>query len=35
MIQTSAIRLTCVVREVEAEKAVQVLHNAFGLHESR
>jgi aspartate kinase len=35
MIQTSAIRLTCVVREVEAEKAVQVLHNAFGLHETR
>jgi aspartate kinase len=35
MIQTSAIRLTCVVREVEAEKAVQVLHHAFGLHEPR
>jgi aspartate kinase len=35
MIQTSAIRLTCVVREVEAEKAVQVLHHAFGLHEAR
>jgi aspartate kinase len=34
MIQTSAIRLTCVVREVQAEKAVQVLHNAFGLHEA-
>ena len=31
MIQTSAIRLTCVVREDEAEKAVQVLHAAFGL----
>jgi aspartate kinase len=31
MIQTSAIRLTCVVREDEAEKAVQVLHSAFGL----
>jgi aspartate kinase len=31
MIQTSAIRLTCVVRETEAEKAVQVLHEAFGL----
>jgi aspartate kinase len=31
MIQTSAIRLTCVVRETEAEKAVAVLHEAFGL----
>jgi aspartate kinase len=31
MIQTSAIRLTCVVRETEAEKAVAVLHAAFGL----
>jgi aspartate kinase len=31
MIQTSAIRLTCVVRETEAEKAVAVLHDAFGL----
>jgi aspartate kinase len=31
MIQTSAIRLTCVVREDEAERAVQVLHDAFGL----
>jgi aspartate kinase len=31
MIQTSAIRLTCVVRESEAEKAVAVLHEAFGL----
>jgi aspartate kinase len=33
MIQTSAIRLTCVVREDEAEKAVAVLHQAFGLAE--
>jgi aspartate kinase len=35
MIQTSAIRLTCVVREQEAEKAVQVLHAAFGLADGR
>ena len=35
MIQTSAIRLTCVVREHEAEKAVQVLHAAFGLADGR
>ena len=35
MIQTSAIRLTCVVRETEAEKAVQVLHAAFGLANGR
>src|SRR5690606_14518066 len=35
MIQTSAIRLTCVVRESEAEKAVQVLHAAFGLANGR
>ena len=32
MIQTSAIRLTCVVREDQAEQAVQVLHAAFELH---
>ena len=31
MIQTSAIRLTCVVREDQAEHAVQVLHKAFEL----
>jgi aspartate kinase len=31
MIQTSAIRLTCVVREDQAEQAVGVLHAAFGL----
>lgn len=31
MIQTSAIRLTCVVREDQAEQAVQVLHKAFEL----
>jgi aspartate kinase len=35
MIQTSAIRLTCVVREDDAEKAVQVLHAAFGLADGR
>ena len=32
MIQTSAIRLTCVVRVDQAEQAVQVLHAAFELH---
>lgn len=32
MIQTSAIRLTCVVREDQAEDAVQALHEAFELH---
>ena len=32
MISTSAIRLTCVVREDEAERAVGVLHEAFELH---
>ena len=31
MIQTYAIRLTCVVREDQAEQAVGVLHAAFGL----
>jgi len=32
MISTSAIRISCVVREDEAERAVQVLHDAFELH---
>jgi len=32
MISTSAIRISCVVAEAEAEKAVQVLHEAFELH---
>jgi len=32
MIQTSAVRLTCVVRQDQAEQAVQALHEAFGLH---
>jgi len=32
MISTSAIRLSCVVREADAESAVQVLHAAFELH---
>jgi len=31
MISTSAIRLTCVVRATEAERAVVALHKAFGL----
>ena len=33
MISTSAIRLTCVVHEDSAERAVQVLHDAFELHQ--
>jgi len=32
MISTSAIRISCVVRETDAERAVQVLHEAFELH---
>ncbi len=32
MISTSAIRVSCVVREAEAERAVQELHQAFELH---
>ncbi len=31
MISTSAIRISCVVRESQVEQAVQVLHDAFGL----
>jgi aspartate kinase len=31
MISTSAIRISCVVREVDVERAVQSLHGAFGL----
>jgi aspartate kinase len=31
MIQTSGIRITCVVREAEVEQAVQALHDAFEL----
>ena len=31
MISTSAIRISCVVRESDAESAVQALHAAFGL----
>ena len=34
MISTSAIRLTCVVREDQAERAVGVLHAAFGLDQA-
>ncbi len=33
MISTSAIRISCVVREEQADLAVQVLHEAFELHE--
>ncbi len=32
MISTSAIRISCVVRESEAERAVQEIHQAFELH---
>ena len=31
MISTSAIRISCIVREVDIERAVQELHTAFGL----
>jgi len=31
MISTSAIRISCVVREGDAERAVQALHAAFEL----
>ena len=31
MISTSAIRTSCVVREDQIERAVQTLHDAFGL----
>jgi aspartate kinase len=31
MISTSAIRISCVVREEAIERAVQSLHSAFGL----
>ena len=31
MISTSAIRTSCVVRQDEAERAVQVLHAAYAL----
>ncbi len=31
MISTSAIRISCVIREADLEKAVQALHSAFGL----
>jgi aspartate kinase len=31
MISTSAIRVTCVVRQADVERATQLLHDAFGL----
>jgi aspartate kinase len=31
MISTSAIRISCIVREAEVERAVQLLHAAFDL----
>ena len=31
MISTSTIRISCVIRAEEVERAVQVLHSAFGL----
>jgi len=33
MISTSTIRISCVVRADQVEKAVQALHDAFGLAE--
>jgi len=35
MISTSSIRISCVVREADVEKAVLALHRAFGLGELR
>ena len=35
MISTSAIRISCVVRQDQVEQAVQVLHDAFGLADAR
>jgi len=34
MISTSAIRISCVVAQPDAERAVQVLHQAFELDQS-
>lgn len=34
MISTSAIRISCVVRQEDMLKAVNVLHDAFALHET-
>jgi aspartate kinase len=33
MISTSAIRISCVVREEDVVRAVAVLHDAFGLEQ--
>ncbi len=33
MISTSAIRISCIVAESDADRAVQVLHDVFGLAE--
>ena len=35
MISTSAIRISCVVREAQVEQAVQALHDAFSARRSR
>ena len=35
MISTSAIRISCIVAEAEIERAVSVLHTAFGLDAER
>jgi aspartate kinase len=35
MISTSAIRISCVVREQQVEDAVNALHGAFGLDQPR
>jgi aspartate kinase len=34
MISTSSIRISCVVREDDVDRAVQALHRAFGLGEA-
>ena len=34
MISTSAIRISCIVREVDLDKAVRVLHAAFGIDQT-
>ena len=32
MISTSEIKISCVIRKIHAERAVQAVHRAFGLH---
>jgi aspartate kinase len=35
MISTSEIKISCIIREEEAEEAMKVLHEAFLLHETK